>query len=76
MGNSQIRGFGSSSSDIFILGSSGVIKTKMTTWAGTHNNIAVIGDIESPQYQEFNLQGGGQNFIPHYFGVYMWKRIS
>lgn len=75
MGTSQIRSI-DGTVDTFVLGGTGVIKTSMVTWDGSHAAIQGGGVKTDPYYQEFNLEGGGSNFLPRHFGVYIWYRTA
>ena len=59
MGDVRIRGAsaGGDVNDIFVLGSTGIIKTSMELWAGTHNVINTTPDTDRNS-QKFMLRGG------------------
>ena len=75
MGTSQIRSIGGTV-DTFVLGGTGIIKTSMVTWDGSHSVIQSGGAKTDPYYQEFNFEGGGSSFLPRHFGVYIWYRTA
>lgn len=61
MGETQIRSL-MGSTDVFVLGGTGIIKVPMEDWPGSHvalQNKTGIGENDC-QYQKFKLQGGGR----------------
>lgn len=59
MGETQIRSL-LGTTDMFVLGGTGIIKVPMEDWDGEHAAVQDITGISNYQYQKFKLQGGGQ----------------
>lgn len=57
--------------------SNGFIKDAqvVTTWAGSH--MMLSGELQSKcSYQDIDFGGEGEEYLPSYFGVYIWRRIA
>ena len=56
--------------------SNGFIKdVQVTTWAGSH--MMLSGGLQSKcSYQDIDFGGEGAEYLPSYFGVYIWRRVA
>ena len=81
MGHLYIRGYGSQGTGEVVISTTGsfsngfVKDAQVVAWAGSH--IMLSGGIQSKcSYQDIDFGGEGEEYLPSYFGVYIWRRIA
>ena len=58
-----------------ILSASGIFAKETEPWSGTHG--ALKKENWSPYNCEYlRINGGGQDFLPYHFGIYVWHRTA
>ena len=81
MGHMYVRGYGSTGSGDVIITTAGsyangfIKDAQMTAWAGGHDMLSASMQNKCG-YQDVEFGGEGKEYLPSYFGVYIWRRIA
>lgn len=78
MGHLYVRGYSKGDVVITTTGSytNGFVKDVQTVaWAGAHDMLSASIQ-NSCRYQDVEFGGEGKEYLPSYFGVYIWRRVA
>lgn len=81
MGHLYVRGYGSQGGGDVVISTtgsytSGFIKDAQTVpWAGGHMMLSASLQ-NNCGYQDIEFGGEGKEYLPSYFGVYIWRRVT
>ena len=81
MGHLYVRGYGSQGHGDVIITTTGsytngfVKDVQTVAWAGGHDMLSA--NLQNNcGYQDIAFGGEGEEYLPSYFGVYIWRRVA